>query len=628
MHHEEECRIRLLPPELAEQIAAGEVVERPASVVKELVENAVDAGARKIEVTLEGGGRRLIRVADDGCGMTPTELRLAVRRHATSKLSTADDLWSLRTFGFRGEALPSIASVSRLSICTKRPGTQAGFKLALEGGREVEAREVGMADGTQIEVRDLFFNTPVRLKFLKTEATEAANVSEALLRLALANPAVHVKLRANDRPVLDLPPVSDFAERVRSALGRRGAGALHEAAGEENGVEVRAFVGPPDEASSTPRNTFLFVGRRAVRDRALVSALVMAYGELLEKGRYPLGALFLDVPGEEVDVNVHPQKLEVRFSRAQEVYAAVRHVVGAAIVRAPWLASRAGGYSLPAGRSLASAAADNGIEVTVPEVPWSMAGAGAQAARGGAGGGGGRGMSSFSGPSSTSTTSTIDLFGREPSGGHLEATTPPAQGFFGQLRYIGQVHSTYLVCELPGEMVLLDQHAAHERVVFNRLRRAQAAHAVPRQALLHPLEVPVDARTHALAASQEGAALLDRLGFELDALGAASGAATLVVRAVPQLLAHADVGALLVDALGALGDEPTVIAAEARVEHLLATMACHAVRRAGDVLPREEVEALLASLAAEEDVVSHCPHGRPLVVRIPRTELERRFGRA
>ena len=240
-----------MPPELAEQIAAGEVVERPASVVKELVENAIDAGARKIEVTLEAGGRKLVRVTDDGIGMTADEARLSLKRHATSKLAAADDLWHLGTFGFRGEALPSIASVSRMSLATKARGTLAGFRLDLEGGRELDGREAGLPDGTQIEVRDLFFNTPARLKFLKTEATEAANVSEALLRLALANPDVHIKLRSNDRTVLDLPPVTVFAERVRTALGRRGAGALHQALGEENGVKVQAFVGPPEEASST-----------------------------------------------------------------------------------------------------------------------------------------------------------------------------------------------------------------------------------------------------------------------------------------------------------------------------------------------------------------------------------------
>src|SRR4051812_1949191 len=330
-------KVRVLPPALADQIAAGEVVERPASVVKELVENALDAGARRIDVEIEGGGRRLVRVVDDGSGMDPDDARLALRRHATPKISAADDLWGLRTFGFRGEALPSIAAVSRLTLATRLPDAAAGFKLTVEAGVETDAREAGIPVGTQVEVRDLFFNTPARAKFGKSEATETANVSEALLRLALANPGAHLRLRVSGRVAMDLPPHRDAAERVRAALARRGAGALHEADGEEGGCRVRAFLANPDESTNTTRNTFLFVGGRFVRDRNLLHALGLGYGALLEKGRYPMAALFLDVPGADVDVNVHPQKLEVRFARAQEVYAAVRHVVGAAIARAPWL---------------------------------------------------------------------------------------------------------------------------------------------------------------------------------------------------------------------------------------------------------------------------------------------------
>src|SRR5262245_3884302 len=330
-------RVRVLPPELADQIAAGEVVERPASVVKELVENALDAGARRIDVEIEAGGRRLVRVVDDGSGMDPDDARLALRRHATSKIASADDLWGLRTFGFRGEALPSIAAVSRLALATRSADAAAGFKLTVEAGVETDAREVGIPAGTQVEVRDLFFNTPARAKFGKSEATETANVAEAMLRLALAHPEAHLRLRVAGRVAMDLPSHANLGERVRASLARRGAGALHEAEGEEGGCRVHAFLAGPDESTNTTRNTFLFVGGRFVRDRNLLHALALGYGPLLEKGRYPMAALFIEVPGADVDVNVHPQKLEVRFARAQEVYAAVRHVVGAAIARAPWL---------------------------------------------------------------------------------------------------------------------------------------------------------------------------------------------------------------------------------------------------------------------------------------------------
>ncbi|HLK89319.1 MAG TPA: DNA mismatch repair endonuclease MutL, partial [Polyangia bacterium] len=425
------AKVRVLPAALADQIAAGEVVERPASVVKELVENAIDAGARRIDVEIEAGGRRLVRVVDDGCGMPPDEARLALRRHATSKIAAADDLWGLATFGFRGEALPSIAAVSRLTLATRTADAEAGVELTVEAGLETDARELGMPPGTQVTMRDLFFNTPARAKFLKAEATETANVSEALLRLGLAHPEVHLRLRVGGRVALDLPAHRDLAERVRAALARRGASALHEAAGDENGARVRAFLAGPEEVSTTARSTFLFVGGRFVRDRSLLHALALGYGPLLEKGRYPLAALFLDLPGREVDVNVHPQKLEVRFARAQEVYAAVRHVVGAAIAKAPWL--RTGdavrtfteppNYRMPTER----------IERTAdgPARPRT-----------------------FDRPPATLS---LPLRARDVA---AEPAVPveSAPAFFGTLNYVGQIHRTYLVCEASDALVLIDQH--------------------------------------------------------------------------------------------------------------------------------------------------------------------------
>jgi DNA mismatch repair protein MutL len=610
-------RIRILPAELAEQIAAGEVVERPASVAKELVENALDAGARKIEVSLEAGGRRLLRVIDDGCGMSPEEARLALRRHATSKLRAAEDLWSLATFGFRGEALPSIASVSRLKLQTKAPGSVAGFRLMLEAGREVEARETGMADGTQIEVSDLFFNTPVRLKFLKAEATESGNVADVVLRLALANPGVHFRLRSDDRLVLDLPPVPLLAERVRSALGRRGTGVLHEAQGEEHGVQVQALVAAPEEAANTPRNTFLYVNRRSVRDRSLLAALGLAYGELLERGRYPLGVLFLEVPGQEVDVNVHPQKLEVRFSRAQEVAAAVRHIVGAAIARAPWLVPARSGYEL---RGPATSSAGEGARDRPwgggGSAPWSLREAAARAAAGSQ-------RTSTQGPAEVSLPPPLDPSPSAQAPEPAPADAGSKSSFFSDLTYIGQLHRTYLVCEAPGELLLVDQHAAHERLTFQRLRRAYRARQVPQQRLLFPVQVELADAAQASIDSEAARTLLAGLGFEIDGWGERR----LVLRAVPELLKDADPEPLLLDALHGLGEGPHFSEAEEALDHLFATLACHGSRRAGDAMVRPEAEALLAALDAS-DLRSHCPHGRPVLVRLPISELERRFGRA
>ena len=591
------AKVRVLPPELADQIAAGEVVERPASVVKELVENALDAGARRIEIEIEGGGRRLVRVVDDGSGMEPDDARLALRRHATSKIASADDLWGLRTFGFRGEALPSIAAVSRLTLATRPPDAAAGFKLAVEAGIETDAREVGIPVGTQIEVRDLFFNTPARAKFGKSEPTETANVSEALLRLALANPGAHLRLRVSGRVAMDLPPHRDAAERVRAALARRGAGALHEADGEEGGCHVRAFLAGPDESTNTTRNTFLFVGGRFVRDRNLLHALGLGYGALLEKGRYPMAALFLDVPGADVDVNVHPQKLEVRFARAQEVYAAVRHVVGAAIARAPWLRTT-----------------DDRPMRTFTQPPRLETG-GARPVRVGGG--------AMALPRSAQSALPLRAL-RDADDAAPAADAPTefaASRFFADLNYVGQVHRTYLVCEAADEVILIDQHAAHERVAYARLRAAHARRQIARQQLLFPIPIEVG---EAAAAALETDDLLGGLGFEV----ARHGPDEILLRAVPEPLKDADPKPLIRELLSDLADGTPLREGELdRVDHILATIACHSVVRAGDVLSRTEAVALLNQLDGV-DLRSHCPHGRPVLLRLPLGEIERRFGRA
>jgi DNA mismatch repair protein MutL len=628
-------KIRILPATLADQIAAGEVVERPASVVKELVENAIDAGARRVEVEIESGGRRLIRVVDDGSGMIPDDARLALKRHATSKIASADDLWGLRTFGFRGEALPSIAAVSRLTLATKIAGAGAGFRMVVEAGVETDAREAGIPDGTQVEVRDLFFNTPARQKFQKSEATESANVSEAMLRLALAHPDVHFRLRAAGRVALDLPAHRELGERVRAALARRGASVLHEAEGEEGGHRVRAFLAGPDEASTTPRSTFLFVGGRFVRDRSLLHALAFGYGALLEKGRYPLATLFIEVPGQELDVNVHPQKLEVRFARPQEVYSAVRHVVGAAIARAPWLAERSAHamrvFTQPARDWGARARAGDGDGDGEGRASATITGAGVALPRAAQAGLPLRAHAARSpitglrdAPSRPSFPDRIadadgDGDGRTTSAGRPSAlAADDREPFFATLIYIGQLDRTYLVCEAPNEMILIDQHAAHERIAFARLRAAHGRREIRRQRLLFPLPVEVDEISAALASDDR---MLEPFGFEVSVTGH-----TVLVRAVPEVLKDADPKPLLCDVLGQLADGGVGTSAIERVDHVLATMACHSVVRAGDSLGREQVLALLAQLDGV-DLRSHCPHGRPVLLRMALTEIERKFGR-
>jgi len=606
-------RIRVLPPELADQIAAGEVVERPASVVKELAENALDAGARRIEIEVERGGLQLIAVSDDGAGMTPDEAHLALKRHATSKLTAIDDLFTLSSMGFRGEALPSIAAVSKLKLTTRARDAADGdgaYELMVEGGIAGEGRHVGAPVGTRVEVRDLLMNVPARLKFLRGEATESAHVAEAVLRLALAFPSVHFRLRSDGRLTHDLPPHASGFERARVALGRGKTPAkLHEARGEEGGIAVEAYLGSPADSANTSRGTYLFVNRRFVRDRSLLHSVVMGYGETLDRGRYPLAVVHVTMPGSALDVNVHPQKLEVRFARAQEVYAAVRHALAKSVANAPWLADGPGS-------AVAGSAAFGRASLDVLTLP----------------------------PESR-------LYAREPMMGYAERRrraeeamrmfAPPAEplfrapppslpmgeeapaeerGFFASLVYLGQLHRTYLVCQAPGELVLIDQHAAHERVAFQRLRDAHGHKTVQAQRLLLPATVELEPSLAAAAADH--AALLSTLGFELERFGDR----TVAVRALPERLASADPAELLSEVLGELAArDATELVADA-LDHVLATMACHSVVRAGDVLGAHEVRALLESMDGI-DYRAHCPHGRPVLLRMSLGEIERRFGR-
>ena len=691
-------RIHVLPPELADQIAAGEVVERPASVVKELVENALDAGARRIEVAIEGGGLQRISVRDDGCGMTPEEAHLAVRRHATSKLRAIEDLFRIGTMGFRGEALPSIAAVSRLTLTTRAvetPDEVGGYRLTVEGGIAGAAQPVGAPVGTEIVVERLLGNVPARLKFMKSQGTESGHVSDTILRLALAHPHVHFKLRSDGRAVLDLPPHSSGLERARVALSRgRAPIELHLAVTEESGVHVEAYLGSPAEAIGTSRNTYPIVNRRFVRDRGLLQAIAMGYGELLEKGRYPTAVVHVTVAGPDVDVNVHPQKLEVRFARAQEVYAAVRHAIARAAAKAPWLAEPPGSamtvYSLPPLQREAGWAALGdepragygdqrrraaealrlfapppllpGVE-TRPQPSTSQGGAvpapnpsGPPSGRAAIGAAllASIAAGEASGDAPTGGGVLRDALGRAlvPPGpipppsamgpGAVAGPPPPmppvrpapeprtAERFFSSLEYLGQLDRTYLVCEAPGELVLIDQHAAHERVAFQRLREAHVHRRVATQRLLLPLVLPVEERL--LLAAREQGALLTALGFDV-AIASSKNDGTggeLEVRAAPEGIGRAAPAEVLLEVLGELADEErgpvgAQVVAD-RVDHALATMACHSVVRAGDLLSHAEVRALLESMDGI-DYRAHCPHGRPVLLRISIGELERRFGR-
>ncbi len=600
-------RIQRLPDALVDQIAAGEVVERPASVVKELVENALDAGAGRLRIEVRDGGAALVAVSDDGRGMSAPDARLALERHATSKIASAEDLSRIATFGFRGEALPAIASVSRLRLRTRLRGSETGVEIQVEGSKVLREQAAGGPEGTRIEVADLFYNVPARRKFLKTAATEWSHVAEWLARSALALPAVHFDVRRDDRPAVHWPAVTDPLDRIAAVLSERDAEGLVPVAGEDGALRLTGFASRPDAHRPTAAGLHLFVQSRPVRDRLLRHALLDAYRDVLPRGRFPSAVLFLDLPPQAVDVNVHPAKWEVRFADPGAVHRLVARAVRDALGARRWLAMPAAPSPAPSGSPLRPDPA------TVREQPttsdWIFAAS--SAARADAAGEG--------------TTST-------PSPDLRPTTTPGLQ--LAALRPLGQLLATYLLLEAPDGLILVDQHAAHERVLYERLRESWRTGSVPRQGLLLP--VPVDLSPDQAARVVDAGPALERLGFEVEPFGAD----VVAVRAIPAELAGQDPAALLAnlaDELGPLshqlgplshhpGPDGGALRAPEAADRLFASLACHAARRAGERLDPREQQALLAALD-EIPWAPTCPHGRPVAIPISRSEIERRFGR-
>ena len=591
-------RIRRLPDALVDQIAAGEVVERPASVVKELVENAVDAGARRVRVEVREGGRDFLAVGDDGCGMSRSEAVLALERHATSKLATAEDLTRIATFGFRGEALPAIASVSRLRLRTRAAGEGEGTELEVDHGRASAPRAAGGPVGTRIEVAELFGAVPARRKFLKAASTEWTHVADWLARAALARPDVHFDVLREDRPAWSWPATADRLARIAAVLSEREAEALVPAELEREGLRLRAFVSRPDAHRRSAEGLYLYVNGRPVRDRLLRHALLEAYRDLLPRGRFPTAVLELEVPPEAVDVNVHPAKWEVRFADPQSVHRAVSATVRRAIEARAWLVPAAVAPS-PAWADTAPPRAGALWPAPLSERP------GAE-----------------DGPSDW-------IFAARAAAPAPGSAAPVPR--FADLRVLGQLLGTYLVLEDKAGLLLLDQHAAHERVLYERMRAAWLAGGVERQLLLVPAPVELEAASR--AALEAAGDALEALGFELEPFG--QGA--VLARAVPALLADEDPaslvrglaeeltsGALAAGEGGAVG--PASVRLVEAADRVFASLACHAARRAGDVLAAAEQRALIEALDAIPWAPT-CPHGRPVAVPFPLAEIERRFGR-
>ena len=595
--------IRRLDPILIDRIAAGEVVERPASAVKELVENALDAGAAAIEVVIEAGGRRLIRVSDDGCGMGADDLALAVERHATSKLPDGD-LSAIATLGFRGEALPSIASVAQLRIVTRAKGAAHGHAIRVDAGRKHAVTPASGAQGAIIEARDLFAATPARLKFLKTDRAEAQAVSDVVKRLAMARPDVRFSFAQDHGAGFDYAACgageAGLLARLAQVLGKDFRDNALAVDAEREGVRLTGFAGLPTFNRANAQAQYLFVNGRPVRDKVLQGALRAAYMDYLSHDRHPSVALFLECDPHEVDVNVHPAKAEVRFRDPGLVrglmIGALREVLAGALHRA----STTGGARTLA--ALQPRGFGGSVYRAPPPTEWDWRRSPAAP-----------GMPGFGEQAQApyATPPQADIRAPEAPPGADAAPLGAARA---------QLHDTYIVAQTQDGMVIVDQHAAHERLVYERLKRERAASGIERQMLLIPLVVDLDA------------ADVDRLVGAADALAGlglvveAFGPGAIVVREVPALLKDGDITALARDLADRLAEDDGALPLEKRLDHALATMACHNSVRAGRRLRPEEMNALLREMEATPGA-GQCNHGRPTYVELKLSEIERLFGR-
>ena len=575
-------KIHILSDAMASRIAAGEVIERPASVVKELIENSLDAGATEISIAIEKSGTALIRVTDNGEGMEPEDLALAVERHATSKLTNEAELSRIATLGFRGEALPSIAAVSRMEIVSRPPFSATGYQIRIEGGKKTAPGVRGLPPGTSVEIRDIFFNTPARRKFLKSPATELSHVCDVFNRLALAHPEVHFRLVHDDRIMADHAAVSQSIDRLHQVFGREIAQGLIPFSWARGELMVRGHLSSVPTTFPNSRYLMTFVNRRFVRDKVLTHALLQGYETLLMKGQYPAVVLFLEIPPADVDVNVHPAKYEVRFRRQSAVHEAVAEAVRQKL------------------KEDAKASSWN----TSPSVSGTV-----------------------SGVMEAQLPYARRLVKEDTRHAGADALAPPSNreesiqdGFFSSLNVLGQILGCYLVCSSPQGLALIDQHAAHERVLFEKLRQQFSASDVQQQSLLIPQTIELTGGELMLLEQQ--LSVLAQLGFLLEPFGPDVYALT----AVPALLPEGDYRPIVRQMVAELAEVENSERPRQHLEERLATIACHNVIRANRKLEMSEIRALLTELDQTE-FATQCPHGRPVLIEFGRDQLDRLFKR-
>lgn len=622
--------IRQLPASVINKIAAGEVIERPASVVKELMENSIDAGAKRVDVAVEQGGLELVRVSDDGHGIATEQLLLAVASHATSKIQDADDLFRVHTLGFRGEALASIAEVSRLVLRSRTPTADAGAQLEVAGGVAAPIGPCGCPIGTTIEIRQLFYNTPVRRKFLRSTQTEMGHVGEAFTRLALANPQVHFTLKHNGRSLYDLPASSDMRSRIAAFFGHDLAADLIPVSSEDQGILLAGFAASPSHSRANARLQYLFLNGRAIRDRSLQHALGEAYRGLLLTGRYPIAFLRIEMPAEMVDVNVHPTKLEVRFQDAGRLYSQLLGTLRTRFLSTDLTARLQPVLESEAASAIDPAAADamrrELVDWAKGQLPFGDGDAPGDSST--AANGSSRLDAPWTPQRAPLELSLLDRRWqpagvRQPHDAASQATTEqridPPQSVPRPAAAL-QLHNRYLIAECDDGMIVIDQHALHERILYEHLREKVLAGALESQALL--VSEPVDLMPAEAAAVLQARDVLAQLGMTVEPFGGD----TVLVSSYPAMLANfrpAEVLRDLVDQLLGGGKQPD---RRDVLDSLLHMISCKAAIKAGDRLSGEEITALLEQRHLAQDT-HHCPHGRPTALFFSRDELDKQFKR-
>lgn len=599
-------RIRILPDILINQIAAGEVIERPASVVKELVENAIDAGADRIFIEIESGGKSLIRVSDNGCGMSREDALLAIERHATSKLQSEADLFAIHTLGFRGEALPSIASVSRFSLITREPHADVGTEILVEGGRIVSVQDTGAAPGTLVSVNQLFYNTPARRKFMKTPATEMSHIAEIVNTIALGKPGIQFKLSHNGHVIYHFSKAGAVSDRLYEILGPSLSGRLLVFGMEAEEMRLRGWVGEPNLTRPNGRYQFVYVNGRPVRDRLVQRALMDAYSGWLMKGQFPVAVVWLEVPAHTVDVNVHPTKSQVKFIDSHRVYNAVRGMIARTIgsTKRP---QEGEPYVLPAPTSAPTPKAEHGVPTRWEERTSTLR----EPMEGFSAG-------SFPGAplippiqkplSDMANAAETVREGRAPDGSMIS---------FDELVVLGQLADSYILCQTATSLVLIDQHAAHERVVYERLSRVSHPES---QYLLIPQTVECSPREADILARL--APRLQSVGLEIEPFGKH----TFAVLAVPALIDAAEAIRIVRELIDRLIESENIETEPTILDACIKVMACHGAIRANQKLTVEDMKALITQLRAC-DFPARCPHGRPTWIAYGMREIERKFGR-